>query len=61
MVENCVYDGNKMFIIDFEYKDGWYPATDGDGRTLVARDPAGTDPGDFGEAEKWAISLEANG
>lgn len=42
-------------ILDFEYKDGWYPATDGSGRSLVLRD-TGTAHDAFGNAVKWAIS-----
>lgn len=48
-------------IVDFSFKDGWYPATDGLGRSLVARNPRGTASGGFGEAEEWAISLEPFG
>jgi hypothetical protein len=43
-------------ILDFEYKDGWYPATDGSGRSLVLRDPALTPHDRFGSALEWAIS-----
>lgn len=43
-------------ILDFEYKDGWYPATDGDSRSLVIRDPAGTSYSDWGNPRMWAIS-----
>ena len=43
-------------ILDFEYKDGWYPATDGGGRSLVHRDPAGTSHDAFGDPLVWAIS-----
>ena len=48
-------------ILDFVYKDGWYPATDGSGRSLVLRDPAGTAWNDFGDPEKWAISIGTAG
>ena len=43
-------------ILDFEYKDGWYPATDGSGHSLVVRDPAGLSYKDFGDPRSWAIS-----
>ncbi|WP_367870632.1 lamin tail domain-containing protein [Luteolibacter sp. Populi] len=43
-------------ILDFEYKDGWYPVTDGSGHSLVHRDPAGTSYNDFGNAVAWATS-----
>lgn len=42
-------------ILDFEYKDGWYPATDGSGRALVLRDPA-TSHDRYGDPVVWAIS-----
>ena len=48
-------------ILDFEYKDGWYPATDGSGRSLVLRDPATTPPNDFGDPVVWALSGGALG
>lgn len=43
-------------ILDFTYKDGWYPATDGSGHSLVLRDPAGTPHDGFGDPMAWAIS-----
>ncbi|WP_193214309.1 lamin tail domain-containing protein [Luteolibacter marinus] len=42
-------------ILGFEYKDGWYPATDGSGRSLVQRDPAGTPYDQYGDPRNWAI------
>ncbi len=47
-------------ILDFEYKDGWFPATDGTGRTLALRDEA-TNHDDFGNAVSWAISADTGG
>jgi hypothetical protein len=47
-------------ILDFEYKDGWYPATDGVGRSLVLRDDT-TPYDDFGDPVRWAISSGASG
>ena len=47
-------------ILDFDYKDGWYPAADGSGRSLVLRDTA-TDYSDFGNALKWGLSVAAQG
>lgn len=43
-------------ILNFEYKDGWYPATDGSGHSLVIRDPATTSYSAFGSPLVWAIS-----
>jgi len=48
-------------ILDFTFKDGWYPATDGTGRTLVARNPQNTPYDAYAEAEVWGISLAENG
>lgn len=48
-------------ILEFEYKDGWYPATDGSGHSLVLRDPAGTSHDAFGDPLSWAISGAAGG
>jgi hypothetical protein len=48
-------------ILDFTYKDGWYPATDGSGHSLVLRDPGGTPHDDFGNPVAWAISDGAMG
>jgi hypothetical protein len=48
-------------ILDFEYRNGWYPATDGFGRSLVVRDPL-TAPFDaYGAPTSWAISLNLGG
>jgi hypothetical protein len=43
-------------VLDFTYKDGWYPATDGSGHSLVLRNPAATPYDDFGDPVVWAIS-----
>jgi hypothetical protein len=42
-------------VLDFEYKDGWYPLTDGSGRSLVLRDEE-VGPDGFGDAVAWGIS-----
>jgi hypothetical protein len=47
-------------IMDFEYKDGWYPASDGSGRSLVLRDTA-TAYSDFGNAVNWGLSQASLG
>jgi hypothetical protein len=48
-------------VLVFRFKDGWYPATDGQGRSLVLRDPANTPPEAYGDPKSWAISLEKDG
>lgn len=47
-------------ILDFEYKDGWCPATDGSGRSLVIRD-ATVAYDAWGDATSWGISLASTG
>ena len=48
-------------VLDFEYKDGWYPATDGPGHSLVLRNPQTTPFDAYGNALSWAISLLPGG
>jgi hypothetical protein len=47
-------------ILDFEYSDLWYPATDGEGRSLVIVDPlASRDSWDL--AQSWSSSADLYG
>ena len=48
-------------ILDFSWKDGWYPATDGEGHSLVARSPGATPVEALDEAAAWAISQSPGG
>lgn len=48
-------------ILDFTYKDGWYPSTDGSGHSLVLRDPSTTPFDSYGDPVFWAISGSNNG
>ena len=49
-------------ILDFQFKDGWYPSTSGaSGHSLVNRDPAAIDHDDLGNAVSWAIGETAGG
>jgi hypothetical protein len=48
-------------ILEFDYHDHWYPATDGAGHSLVLRDPQGISWDEFGRAASWAISLLPGG
>ncbi len=48
-------------ILDFTYEDGWYPATDGGSRSLVARAAGPASVEQPGEAEAWAISRNPDG
>ncbi len=47
-------------IFDFEYKDGWYPATDGTGRSLVVRDATLAQDA-LDESVMWGISINQLG
>lgn len=47
-------------ILDFEYKDGWYPASDGSGRSLALRD-TNTVYSAFGSPQSWGLSFGAEG
>ena len=47
-------------MLDFEYQDGWYPATDGSGHSLVLRDLQ-TPPDRFSSSMSWGISLAPTG
>ena len=47
-------------ILRFEYKDGWYPTTDGDGHSLVKNDLSGSLKS-WQDAESWRPSYAAGG
>ena len=43
-------------ILDFEYSDNWYNATDGRGYSLTIIDPANTDPDSYSQKYFWQPS-----
>jgi hypothetical protein len=47
-------------IHDFRFKDGWYPATDGQGFSLTVNDPAAA-PDSLGQKDVWRPSTNAGG
>jgi hypothetical protein len=47
-------------VLDFEYDDGWYPLTDGPGRSLVIRDASGAREL-WSEAAGWRASAANDG
>jgi hypothetical protein len=47
-------------IVDFEYEDGWYPQTDGEGFSLVIINPTG-DLATWGDKESWRAGMPPNG
>ena len=48
-------------VLDFQFKNGWYAATDGPGHSLVLRDPFNTAYTEYGNPVSWAISLFQGG
>jgi hypothetical protein len=48
-------------IHDFDYQDGWYDITDGDGFSLTFKDPAATDPNLWDEKAGWRPSAAVGG
>lgn len=55
-----ITDTSGEVVLDFEYKDGWYPATDGSGHSLVLRDLQ-TPPDRFSSSMSWGTSLAPTG
>jgi len=53
-------DPYEAAILRFDYNDNWYPATDGDGASLVIVDPLGR-RGDWDPAEGWMPSSVTGG
>ncbi len=43
-------------ILDFEYKDGWYDITDGEGFSLTIVNPSDPDANDWGLKDSWRPS-----
>ena len=43
-------------ILDFEYKDGWYDVTDGDGYSLTIINPSDPDANNWGLKDRWRPS-----
>jgi hypothetical protein len=48
-------------ILNFRFKDGWYPITDGDDFSLNIIDPTNPDPNSWEYAEYWQPSSVAGG
>jgi hypothetical protein len=48
-------------IQDFEYKDGWYKSTDGQGYSLVVKAPETADPATLSDKAQWRASLGLGG
>jgi hypothetical protein len=48
-------------IQDFVYEDGWYATTDGQGYSLTANDPWGTDPNGWSQKAAWRPSTSPGG
>jgi len=48
-------------VLDFEYSDSWYSATDGRGYSLTIIDAAQTDPKSWHEKHAWRVSVDQGG
>jgi hypothetical protein len=48
-------------ILDFDYKDGWRPITDGAGYSLTTINPANPDPNSWSKKESWRSSAYIDG
>jgi len=48
-------------IHDFQYRDGWYPSTDGAGHSLIAADPMIADSDAWGRKSHWQPSRDIDG
>jgi len=48
-------------ILEFDYKDGWYSITDGDGFSLTIINPANPDPNSWGDKASWQASTNIGG
>ena len=48
-------------ILDFNYKDGWRPITDGGGFSLTAVDPSNPDPNSWSKKAAWRASTNIGG
>ncbi|UCG56738.1 MAG: lamin tail domain-containing protein [Phycisphaerales bacterium] len=48
-------------ILDFRYRDGWHPITDGDGFSLTIVDPAHPDPNSWQDKDSWRPSALIGG
>ncbi len=48
-------------VQQFDYKDSWYPITDGEGFSLTIRDAASIDPDDWSDDGGWRPSGPYNG
>jgi len=54
-------DAAGQIIHSFRFQDDWYDVTDGLGFSLVARDPATTDPNAWGDKSTWRPSAAVDG
>ena len=54
-------DSTNSTILDFEYKDSWYAATDGIGFSLTIKNPQDPNLASWGEKESWRPSAAVDG
>jgi hypothetical protein len=56
-----VLDLQTGVVIDLDFKDTWYPSTDGQGMSLVLVDPAHVTPAQLGQKTSWRASYRWGG
>jgi hypothetical protein len=54
-------DRTNSTILEFEYDDDWYIATDGEGFSLTIIDPTNPDLDSWDQRESWRPSAQTNG
>ncbi len=54
-------DASGSTILDFQYKDGWYPLTDGQGFSLTINNPQEPDLDSWNNKEAWHTSVQTGG
>lgn len=54
-------DAAGHIIHDFEFRDDWYPITDGSGYSLTVQDPAQADTESLSDSSAWHPSLQPGG
>jgi len=57
----ALQDAAGRLIHHFEYSDGWYGSTDGDGFSLTLKNPTLVDPNALGQAGNWRASTRVGG
>ncbi|MHC5061248.1 MAG: lamin tail domain-containing protein [Planctomycetota bacterium] len=54
-------DATGAEILEFDYSDGWFDMTDGDGFSLTVKDPNNADPNNWDDKQTWRPSAAVGG